>query len=363
MELLKNINHKIIPKILKPIILDFKILSDLKVDLSKEIEKAFGVNGNGILLINNIPNFIEYKNQLLPLAKKIHLFPPEIKKKYERPEVNYSVGICTFEKYHFNGVYDMATSWYCSSLKDKIQKINYVGDSQEVQETYIDNFWPTEEIPELEPAFKNMGKLTSVVGFEIGKHIEKFIKNNAPTYELGKINRAIANPVGRLIHYHTSREFTQINKEEAVYWHSDTSSITALCSPIYMNEKNEVVPNLSDEPGHGLEILRRDGSQNSCCIPSDCLAIQIGEIMQIFSGGKLEATPHRVIATKYPDYTRQTFVNFFLPEWDEIISVPDGFTEEDVFKVQSDKVPDLKLRWKNGISFKELIDNSWNFFK
>jgi hypothetical protein len=49
------------------------------------MEMSFGVNGNGILLINNIPNYVEYRNKLLPLAKKIHMFPPEIKKKHERP--------------------------------------------------------------------------------------------------------------------------------------------------------------------------------------------------------------------------------------------------------------------------------------
>lgn len=84
----------------------------------------------------------------------------------------------------------------------------------------------------------------------------------------------------------------------------------------------KVVPNLSDEQDHGLEILRRDKSVNSCCIPPDCLALQIGECLQIISGGKLEATPHRVVANKYPNYTREQFVNFFLPKFDCSMSVP-----------------------------------------
>jgi isopenicillin N synthase-like dioxygenase len=347
---------------LKPIILDYGVLSDTAIDLSKEIECSFGRNGNGIILINNIPNYVTYKNTLLPLAKKVHNLPQEIKKKYERPEIYYGIGICTYEKYHFKGVKDMATSWYCSSTKDKIESVKFIKDGKEIIEKYPDNFWPTEDLPELEPAFKNLGKLTYEVGFTLGKHIDQWVKSLNPNYQIGRINRTLTRPVGRLVHYHTSVEFEENNKDQAVYWHSDTSSITSLCSPIYMDQDGNVVEGMSDEAGHGLEILKRDGTINSCCIPPDCLAIQIGEVMQILSGGKLEATPHRVVATKYPTYTREQFVNFFLPQFDEIMSIPEGATEEDVFNIQSDKVPDLRVRWRNGESFKVLLDESWKFF-
>lgn len=99
-------------------------------------------------------------------------------------------------------------------------------------------------------------------------------------------------------------ELDQNNKEESVYWHCDNNSMTVLCSPVYLDKDGKIVPSMTDEPGHGLEVLKQDGTINSCCIPPDCMAVQIGEVTQILSGGVLEATPHRVVATKYPDLTR-----------------------------------------------------------
>ncbi len=142
---------KFTPNILKPIIIDFKTLCDTSIDLSKEIEMSYGLNGNGIMFINNIPNYAKYKNNLLPLAKKIHDFPPNIKRKYERPEINYLLGILTYEKYHFKGTKDTTTSWY-SCLRDNIDDpIKKLKDGKEIVEILPEIFWPTEELPDFEP--------------------------------------------------------------------------------------------------------------------------------------------------------------------------------------------------------------------
>lgn len=87
---------------------------------------------------------------------------------------------------------------------------------------------------------------------------------------------SLDQPIGRLVHYHTAEEFQQNNKGQAVYWHADGSSLTTLCSPIYIDQNQRIVDGLTDQAGQGLEILRRDKSLNSCCIPSDCLAFQTG---------------------------------------------------------------------------------------
>ena len=247
--------------------MDYQALLDPNLDLSKEIETSFGQSGNGILLINNIPNYVEYRKKLLPLAEKVHKFPPEIKKKYERPEVYYGVGICTFEKYSFKGVKDMATSWYCNSIQDKREPVRYIKDGKEVVSTYPDNFWPTEDLPEFESAFKNMGGLAAEVGLKLSIHIEKLIKTLNPHYKVGKMDGFLDQPIGRLVHYHTSEEFDQHNKGQAVYWHSDTSTMTALCSPIYLGENGDIVNGLTDEPGHRLEILRRDKNHTVAAFP------------------------------------------------------------------------------------------------
>lgn len=42
----------------------------------------------------------------------------------------------------------------------------------------------------------------------------------------------------------------------------------------------------------------RDGEEIKVSIPSDCLGIQVGECLQIVSGGLLVATPHCVRGCK-----------------------------------------------------------------
>ena len=181
-------SKRIISK-LNPVKLDYSVLLDKSVNLNKEIVASFGKNGNGIIIIDKIPNYLAYKNKLLPLAKKIHLMPPEIKKKYERPDTNYVPGICTFERFHYQGVKDMATSWYATALEDVHEPVKFIENGKEKIFNFPDNFWPTEELPELEQAFKNLSRLGYEVQTKIYPHLEKLVKSLAPTYELGRIDK------------------------------------------------------------------------------------------------------------------------------------------------------------------------------
>ncbi len=49
---------------------------------------------------------------------------------------------------------------------------------------------------------------------------------------------------------------------------------------------------MKDGEDAGLEIITGDSTYCSVTIPDDCIALQIGECLQIHSGGRLLATPH-----------------------------------------------------------------------
>ena len=51
-------------------------------DLSDEIEKAYGVDGLGILTVEGVPGLAEVRRSLLPLAAKFAALPEEIKSRY-----------------------------------------------------------------------------------------------------------------------------------------------------------------------------------------------------------------------------------------------------------------------------------------
>ena len=61
-------------------------------DLSDQIGIAFGVDGLGILTVENVPAWEEKRRALLPLAREFADLPVSVKEKYEHAESYYSFG-------------------------------------------------------------------------------------------------------------------------------------------------------------------------------------------------------------------------------------------------------------------------------
>jgi isopenicillin N synthase-like dioxygenase len=62
------------------------------------------------------------------------------------------------------------------------------------------------------------------------------------------------------------------------------------------HEPGKVDPEIvsSPSPASGLYIRTRGGEITKVSIPSDCLAFQTGEALELATAGKLRATPHCV---------------------------------------------------------------------
>jgi len=63
-------------------------------------------------------------------------------------------------------------------------------------------------------------------------------------------------------------------------------------------------------------------------IPSDCLAFQTGEALELVTAGKLQATPHCVrvgTGEGAEDVSRETFALFMQPDTDQRISPLETF--------------------------------------
>eukprot|EP01031_Cornospumella_fuschlensis_P052881 gene52881-64609_t len=71
--------------------LDYNDLLEGK-DLTAEIERAFGVDGVGVLTVKNVPNFVQARQKLLPLARTFADLPEETKAKYVHKESYYAFG-------------------------------------------------------------------------------------------------------------------------------------------------------------------------------------------------------------------------------------------------------------------------------
>lgn len=53
------------------------------------------------------------------------------------------------------------------------------------------NVWPRDTVPELEGAYKSLGRLMVDVGAMLGYHIDKYIYKINQNYEMGKLYRFI----------------------------------------------------------------------------------------------------------------------------------------------------------------------------
>lgn len=99
------------------------------------------------------------------------------------------------------------------------------------------------------------------------------------------------------------------------------------------------------------------------------MAVQLGESCQIVSGGFLCATPHCVKGAKpvpgsNVKVTRASFPVFCGTDPFFKMSVPKNCTEEQVttISVGADRVPPIKGRYENGITFGDFLTRTFALF-
>lgn len=378
------------------VLLKYEDILDPTKDLGAAIETAYGPNGLGILAVSGVPKFSETRQALLPLGWKFANLPEQIKEKYVHEKSSYCFG-WSHGKEGFPNPDFAKGSYYANPLFDEP-----VSDPELVQK-YITfahpNIWPKEDLPELEHAMKDLGKLMVDTGALLAQHCDKFVKSKSPTYpdsRLAKIVRESRTPKARLLHYfppepklnvHPAYRGVQVSSDSfKANWHhpaavdpavipehkadhdlgegswcgvhNDHGSLTALAPAMFFDITGKEIKN--PDPNSGLYIRSRKGEIVKAVIPSDCLAFQIGETEQVHSGGILQATPHWV---KGPDAVgaakgcaRVTYAVFMEPEWHELMNVPEGVDPGHAAEVSSAEylpkgVPPLGSRWQNDYDF------------
>jgi len=90
-------------------------------------------------------------------------------------------------------------------------------------------------------------------------------------------------------------------------------------------------------------------------IDQDHLAFQVGEALQVISGGALQATPH-CVASPGPEHafnlTRCTLAVFMQPTWNERLDCPSEVEAEAVGVAA----------WKPGMSFGEFSETRFDSY-
>jgi len=227
---------------------------------------------------------------------------------------------------------------------------------------YPDNIWPTEDIPELEPALKSMGKVMYDVVVLLSKQIDALAVKKVPSYEpetLYKLMSSTKKIKARLLYYYPC---DSIAEDGWIGWHNDSGFLTGITPALYFNDDTgDLIDN--PDPNGGLWITDRGHSPVRARIPADHMAVQCGECLQIITGGLLVATPHCVRSSISADKRvgRAAFPVFVDTDIEYALNAPRGVSEEQVFdKTVESKVPPLRGRWKgNGQLFADFLGDTF----
>jgi len=332
-------------------------------DVTEKIIEAYGPGGKGALTISGVPNYENLRRKLLPLSHKLAHLPNERKALLEHAPSMWNVG-WSHGKEKLGDKPDLAKgSYYCNPLYDKA-----AGDDDSTRArypyAYPDNVWPTDDMPELEPAFKAMGRLMFDVIVLLCRGIDNFVAERVPTYEKGKLYNAIKETKkvkGRLLYYFPCDQHEA--EDGWIGWHNDCGFLTGLVSSLYFDDDTgAIIPN--PDPSGGLWVVNRGSTPVQVKIPADHMGVQCGECLQVITGGLLVATPHAVRVSKSNSNVRVgrgAFPVFVDTDVEFLLATPPGVERGQVFdKTVHSKVPPLESRWKgNDQKFVEFLGDTF----
>eukprot|EP01121_Diplochlamys_sp_Union-15-3_P012082 TRINITY_DN3575_c0_g1_i1.p1 TRINITY_DN3575_c0_g1~~TRINITY_DN3575_c0_g1_i1.p1 ORF type:complete len:356 (+),score=65.52 TRINITY_DN3575_c0_g1_i1:78-1145(+) len=329
-----------------PISISYEKLCREDVDLSEEIEGAFGFKGLGLIIISDVPDFPKLRKDLLPLGTELTKLPKDVLSKLEHPQSCFSYGWSHGKEKLRKGLPDVYKGSYYNNPQYDVPT-----DDPELKKNYPDtclpNLWPGEVLPQLEPAFKACGKKIIEVGLKLLKHCDKYVqKKFGDDYEAGKMHRIVSESrscKARLLHYFPMSTDEPRSKDSWCGWHNDHDLLTGLCPALFqtLGSEQEIV---CPDPEAGLYIKTRLDKTVKVKIPKEALIFQIGESAQILTGGLLRATPHAVQACKYPislTTVRNSFAVFMQPNVKEILKPPKGVDTSSVEVGQYKEVQDF----------------------
>ena len=151
-------------------------------------------------------------------------------------------------------------------------------------------------------------------------------------------------------------------------WHNDSGFLTALAGDLYVNDETgeEIEPLDCDA---GLYVVDRNDSVVHVTLPPDCMAIQMGECVQILTGASVVATPHCVRGAKsdgsVPVARISLPVFIDAPPNFPLSMPPGGCTREQVLSagVGTSRVPPLSARWTHdGMLFGDFLQKTFSLY-
>eukprot|EP00747_Dinoflagellata_sp_TGD_P081863 gnl/TRDRNA2_/TRDRNA2_161473_c0_seq2.p1 gnl/TRDRNA2_/TRDRNA2_161473_c0~~gnl/TRDRNA2_/TRDRNA2_161473_c0_seq2.p1 ORF type:complete len:369 (+),score=62.56 gnl/TRDRNA2_/TRDRNA2_161473_c0_seq2:37-1143(+) len=292
-------------------------------DLDATLDRAFDADGLGIICVTGGEDFQatirRIREDLLPLALQLERLPAQVKESItERGTLNVN---------NFSSGIDGARSGlYFHPATDTPGDTLPLGINPEPT-FYTPNLWPDEALPDLKVQARASAPFLVGVGRELAFAIDRRCCAAFDGYKPGALARLVREPVDcnhkcRLICYHEYAGEDQRAKAKGLWAppHKDTCLLTALVPGIFLAPDGKRLekcpdPEVSAPPGSG-----------------ECLFFQVGEALQIVSGGLYHATEHCVRGPPRAlgGYFRASLAVFLQPHAHEDLEAPEGVSFRDI---------------------------------
>lgn len=304
-----------------------KLLTDKDATM-EAIDRAYSEHGLGTLAIDGVPDYNEQRRKALLQAWQLANLPREARRRLERPEHYFQVGWEHGEYGFKDGRDAYMGSFFSNPLSD-----SFLGEDGKQWR----NAWPTDDLPTLKPAVQDLSLTMKGVAERLARYLDVYVRGKLPSLRPDFFERTVASTPkvnSRLIHYYPIREAFS---GQWTGWHKDIGMLTCLTPALYTNEQGEEIA--WSDPAVGLHAQTKDGEVVKVQVPKDCLIIQIGEAMEVLTGGVIKAIPHAVIPLRYrrggPEVmivSRNSMALFIDPTHQDILDIPAERSVADLFQ-------------------------------
>lgn len=350
---------------LEVVIIDWKDVAASASCIQDALTTAFGRQGTGIIAIRNVPGFVEAKQEFLPLAYSLVKLPADyLEAKLTDPDSLYNAG-WSHGKEKLGDLPDLAKgSFYFNPVTDLPGTDE---DRKRYPLSYPKNVWP--DIPGFKERATRIGCIMKDAVVALTRHLDILAQSQKSSYPPNFLFNAMNGTEkvkARLLYYFPLAADKSLPSEDSwIGWHNDSGFLTALAGDLYVDHTTGAIVDCPD-PDAGLYVATRCGTFR-VEIPSDCLAIQMGECTQIISGGLFSATPHcvrGVTSSKLP-IARISLPCFVDTPPSFPLHVPYGCDLQEVMdaSVPSNRVPPLEKRWTNdGMPFGDFLQQTFTMY-
>ncbi len=252
-------------------------------DLADELGISFAEYGFAIVRDHAIP--AKLIAQAEEQAKAFFALPDAVKRKYHNPGGGGARGYTPFgtEKAKDARVHDLKEFWHVGRT---------LPEGHTLSEYMAPNIWPA-ELPEFRPVFERLFAAFDAAGDRVLRAIALHL-GQAEDFFVPTV--ADGNSVMRLLRY-PPVEGAEAEGAIRAAAHGDINTITLLLG--------------AEEAG--LELLTKDGVWLPVSPPPGALAVNIGDMLERLTGGRLRSTTHRVVnPTGEAAYRARYSMPFFL---------------------------------------------------